>query len=281
MTAQRVIFVKLGGSLITDKSGHEVVRGDVLTRLASELRELEASFDGAVVLGHGSGSFGHAAATASDWPEPPRAPSPAAVSATQDAAGRLHREVLAALLGGGLRPFSLAPGSFMMSARGRVEDLLVDPLLRALRGGLLPVLMGDVVLDSEHRAEIFSTERVFLSVIPPLMARGVEVDGVYWLGNTDGVLDASGATVPRISKENARQVVDSLTGDASLASAPGAPVADVTGGMRHRLESALELCRLGIASCILNGAAPGALARAVAGEALPATRVESAELAAG
>jgi isopentenyl phosphate kinase len=43
--------------------------------------------------------------------------------------------------------------------------------------------------------------------------------------------------------------------------------------MRHRLESALALARLGVPSWIFSGAVPGRLARAVDGEQIPGTIV--------
>ncbi|MEW5988076.1 MAG: uridylate kinase, partial [Chloroflexota bacterium] len=57
------LFLKLGGSLITDKTGVEAVRPDVLARLAGEIQRAWASRPGLrLVIGHGSGSFGHVAA---------------------------------------------------------------------------------------------------------------------------------------------------------------------------------------------------------------------------
>ncbi|MFN3762874.1 MAG: hypothetical protein ACK4WK_06715, partial [Anaerolineae bacterium] len=57
------VFLKLGGSLITDKSSPYTPRPEVIRRLAEEVREaLEARPDLELVVGHGSGSFGHAAA---------------------------------------------------------------------------------------------------------------------------------------------------------------------------------------------------------------------------
>ena len=56
-------FLKLGGSLITDKNIEYTARVDTLRRIAEEIktaRELEPSLR--LVLGHGSGSFGHVAA---------------------------------------------------------------------------------------------------------------------------------------------------------------------------------------------------------------------------
>ena len=57
-SSMEVVLVKLGGSLITDKRQPETAREDVIERLAGELAELGQ--DGVrLVLGHGSGSFGH------------------------------------------------------------------------------------------------------------------------------------------------------------------------------------------------------------------------------
>src|SRR5919109_3509837 len=53
-------FVKLGGSVITDKTAQESPDLATIRRLATELRDARSSAPGLdVVLGHGSGSFGH------------------------------------------------------------------------------------------------------------------------------------------------------------------------------------------------------------------------------
>ena len=57
------IFLKLGGSLITDKTKVERVRHDVLTRLVEEVAQARRDHPALrLVLGQGSGSFGHVAA---------------------------------------------------------------------------------------------------------------------------------------------------------------------------------------------------------------------------
>ena len=54
------VYLKLGGSLITDKTRPETSRHDVIARLADEVRQaLDTRPDLSLVLGHGSGSFGH------------------------------------------------------------------------------------------------------------------------------------------------------------------------------------------------------------------------------
>jgi len=192
---------------------------------------------------------------------------------TQDAAARLHRKVVAALLEAGLAPFSLAPGSLMGSAAGSLASLNEGPLIQAIDSGLLPVLYGDVVLDTKRRAQIFSTEKVFLSIVPALLARGFEIPAAYWLGDTDGVLDGSGQTIAGIDRNSARQVLEALSDSRPAGHEGEGRVRDVTGGMRHRLESALALARLGVPSWIFSGVEPGRLAQAVRGEGVAGTFV--------
>src|SRR5262245_34803742 len=91
------ILLKLGGSLITDKRRPGVARPEVITRLAEEVARA-ARGPARLVVGHGSGSFGHVAAAryhlAKGLRETGQLPG---VSRTQARAGQLNRRVLAAL----------------------------------------------------------------------------------------------------------------------------------------------------------------------------------------
>lgn len=253
-----VLLVKWGGSLITDKTATEAVQDDVLRRLAAELGSVIESSGGRVILGHGSGSFGHAAAADGGWPAGGEAPSLETLSKTQDAAARLHRVVIAALLEAGMAPFSVAPGSFATAHGDGLAWFYSEPIERALSAGLLPVTFGDVILDAVGGARVLSTERAFLSIAPSLMARGYRLAGAYWLGVTDGILDSRGRTIPEIALDGSQSVAAGL-----LETGAGAGVRDVTGGMKHRLDSALELARIGVPSWILDGRSEGALERAL------------------
>ena len=54
-------LLKLGGSLITDKANAKTPRRETLSRIALEIAAYRryAGADGRLILGHGSGSFGH------------------------------------------------------------------------------------------------------------------------------------------------------------------------------------------------------------------------------
>jgi len=59
---RELTFIKLGGSLLTDKRQAGSFHAEVVGRLAGELEETARSSPGGLLVGHGSGSFGHATA---------------------------------------------------------------------------------------------------------------------------------------------------------------------------------------------------------------------------
>jgi isopentenyl phosphate kinase len=259
------ILIKLGGSLITEKSREETARPEVIRRLAAEIAALAASRPELLILGHGSGSFGHVAAKRFGIAQGIRdAGQLPGVSLTQQKAAALHRIVTAALSAAGAFPFSIAPSSCVVSAAGRPVELADEPLLLALGSGLLPVVYGDVVTDRDRGVSICSTERLFDLLARRLPERGIDVRRALWLGETDGVYDGQGVTIPRIAADSFAEARKAI----------GAPAGtDVTGGMLHRVETALGLARLGVRSWLLNGLRPGVLAAAVQGEEAGGTEV--------
>jgi isopentenyl phosphate kinase len=291
-----VTLLKLGGSLLTEKTAVDAIRPAVLARLAAEIAEaahagswtpaagtpgaagapgagagVAAPAGGrrtALVLAHGSGSFGHVAARrhgiAGGLREAGQLPG---VSLTQERAAALHWQVCAALAAAGLHPFSLAPSSSVVAAGGRPLGVALEPLLLAVAHGLLPVLYGDVVMDREQGVAICSTERLFELLARELPAHGVRVRRVLWLGETDGVYDAAGRTLERLGAGDLARH-EELRGAIG-----GAAGTDVTGGMLHRVETALALAARGIPSLIANGTTPGLLAAALRGEPVHGTEV--------
>lgn len=270
--ASEVVLVKLGGSLITEKAQVGVARRDDITRLAGEIARALPRLEARMVLGHGSGSFGHVAAhrsgIAAGFTSPHQLPG---IALTQDRAAALHRLVIEALLAAGLAPYSIVPSSSVVTrtstpagSDAEPADSYAEPLLRALEIGLLPVVYGDVVLDRDQGVAILSTEGALAWVAELLLAAGYRIRRVLWCGETDGFYDRSGQTVPHLAADASLAALDAIAD-------PAGP--DVTGGMRLRLATALRLARRGIPSLLLNGRTPGALEGALLGAALPGTEI--------
>jgi isopentenyl phosphate kinase len=234
----------------------------VISRLAAEIARATRDSSLRLIVGHGSGSFGHVAARESGIAAGLRSAGQLpGVSRTQERAAALHHLVIEALVEAGALPFSIAPSSCLVSEAGRPVAFAAEPLLLALDRGLLPVIYGDVVTDRAWGISIASTEKLF-----EILARtlGRPVRRALWLGETDGLWDDQGRTVPRLSAADFDRAAEAI----------GSPAgADVTGGMRHRVETALALARLGVPSLLANGLTPGLLERALRGEAVAGTEV--------
>lgn len=260
-----VVLVKLGGSLITDKTRPETARVEVIGRLAGEIAQVLDETSMPLIVGHGSGSFGHVAAAASGIHQGVQEPSQlAGVSATQGQAFELHRLVMTALRQAGVPVFSVVPSSCLVADGGHPDRVWPAPLLAVLELGMVPVVFGDVVMDRQWGASICSTESLFLALTPALGSHGIFVRRVVWLGGTDGVLDERGAAIAEIGLSEI---------DGMLAGLKGAAGTDVTGGIRHRLDAAGALARHGVASWIGDGGRVGALREGIEDTAGHGTRV--------
>jgi isopentenyl phosphate kinase len=257
-----LIFVKLGGSLITDKRASETARHDLVRQVAAEIAQaLQRDPSLRLVIGHGSGSFGHVFGqrygtragvhTPDQW---------YGFAATADAAARLNRIVVSALLAAGAPAWSIQPSATLRCRDGRVAAGPEETVALALGRGLVPVVYGDVALDSVRGGTIASTEEIFAPLVahlhPQRLVLAGEVDGIY---DADPLLHPSARRIDAITP---------ATLPALLAGLGGSHGVDVTGGMRAKVEQALAMVeanpRLEIVIC--SGLQPGSLAAALAGE---------------
>jgi isopentenyl phosphate kinase len=227
-----LIFLKLGGSLITDKTRPYTPRLEMLAKLATQISAaLQETPDLRLILGHGSGSFGHQAAS--------RFGTRDGVSGS-DAwrgfaevwymASALNRLVIEALRNAGLPAVTLAPISAVTARDGQVAAWDLNPLKAALANGLLPVLHGDVVFDEYRGGTILSTEDLFAH-----LARQLHPDRILLAGLEAGVWEDFPART-RLLREMTPKVFTHQSPD--LGSSIGA---DVTGGMRTKVTEMLAL----------------------------------------
>lgn len=251
------VLVKLGGSLITDKHRPDAARPAVIERLAAEVAAVRDRLQDGLILGHGSGSFGHVAAARHGLEQGLlRREQLPGIGRTQRRAAALHGIVVDALEAAGVSTFSVAPSSAMVGEGGEPGLACFEPVALALERGLVPVLYGDIVMDRQRGVSIFSTEIVFESLVRSLPELGWTVRRALWLGGTDGILDGRGVTIPEVGDD----------AGGLLRHAGEAVGTDVTGGMAHRARTALRLAGLGVESWIGDGTPPGGLRAALEGQ---------------
>jgi isopentenyl phosphate kinase len=264
------IFVKFGGSVITDKTRPETPRLDVITRLAGEVRQaLEARPDLSLLLSHGSGSFGHWVGLHYGTRDGVQGREAwvgyAQVAAT---AARLNRLVVDAFLLAGVPVLAVPPSASARCRNGVLIGLDILPVRRALDEKLVPLVNGDVALDETRGGTIVSTEQVL-----GYLAGHLRPERILLLGEAAGVYRTPDGTepdvIPHITPDNVKSLAASLGASRGI---------DVTGGMAGKVREMLNLVQdhPGLQVHILSGQEPGLLTRALLDPNLPSgTRIMS------
>ncbi|MEO8607645.1 MAG: isopentenyl phosphate kinase [Chloroflexota bacterium] len=258
-----LVLIKLGGSLITDKRVERSLRKTVVIQLADEIHSaLSVRPDLKIVIGHGSGSFGHFAAsqnntiagvhTEDQW---------RAFAHVATVAAELNYLVGELLVDAGLPVWRIQPSASALSKDGELDRLNIAPIQAALDHNLIPVVYGDVSLDELRGGTIISTEKIFHYV-----AYHLPVDQILLLGEVEGVYDVQGIVIPEITPSNYPAIQASLGGSAGV---------DVTGGMETKVSDMLSLVRakpnLGIR--IMDGKSEGLLESTLLGTTNPGTLI--------
>ena len=163
-SGQQLVFLKLGGSLITDKSAARTPRPEVLSRLAQEIAGArQANPALRLLLGHGSGSFGHVPARQYGTRQGVRSPGQwRGFAEVWREANALNRLVVDALYAAGIPVVAFPPSASVTACDGRLAAWDIAPLRAALAAGLLPVVQGDAIFDTALGGTILSTEEVFI-----------------------------------------------------------------------------------------------------------------------
>jgi len=248
----RPVVVKLGGSVITEKSRAFSVRRGTLARIA---RELSGSREGLVVV-HGGGSFGHPVAKRYGLAEGFRDRRQLrGLAETHMAMVRLNSEVVRAMISSGIPAVSVQPSACMTTRDGRIARAELSPLRRMLSLGLVPVLFGDVVPDERRGFSILSGDQIVAFLAVRLRARrvvvGADVDGVF---TADPRRNRDAELLRRVTPADLQRMRFS------------SPEVDVTGGMAAKLRELFYPASRGIHAEIVNATRPGVLARAIRGE---------------
>lgn len=226
-----LVFLKLGGSAITDKTRGATAREDVIHSIARQVREaLDHKPDLNILLGHGSGSFGHFTAKKFGYGEPGNW---LAYAETGASAARLNRLVADIFLAEGVSVVTMQPSASSRCHDGELVELAAGPVRTALEHGLLPLVYGDVAFDDTREMTIVSTEMIFAYLAPTLkpsriLLAGI-VDGAF---TADPLKDASARLIREITPANAAEVESQLRGSHGF---------DVTGGMINKVKTMLEL----------------------------------------
>ncbi len=260
-------FLKLGGSLITDKTRPYTPRLTMLDSLAMQIAvSIQENPEMQLILGHGSGSFGHQAASKFNTRLGVSGPEEwKGFAEVWYQASALNRMVVEALRKVKLPAVTLAPFPAITSHDGIINAWDLTPLKASLANGLLPLLHGDVVIDEARGGTILSTEDLFAYLAPQMQPKRILLAGLE-----KGVWK---------DFPNRTQLLREITPKTFIEQAPGLGLsggADVTGGMKSKVMEMLNLVEQvpDLDVLIFSGEEPDNILRALKGEN-PGTRLHS------
>ncbi|MDR3282971.1 MAG: isopentenyl phosphate kinase family protein [Candidatus Methanoplasma sp.] len=253
-----MILIKLGGSVITDKTQYRMFDRECASRLC---RELADSGKRAVIV-HGVGSFGHVVAKAHSLQDGfSGLPGQAFAAATvQHDVRDLNSMVVKELLSAGVLAFPVPPGSCFMMDGGVLDVKDAEVLTSAFRLGMTPVLFGDVVLDRRKGFGICSGDQIMEALCdvfdPEKVVFVSDIDGLY---DMDPKKHAAAKLIEEVTAESLERVDSKMSVD------------DVTGGVRGKMEAMLRISTPERECVLVNGAVPGRLRSLLKGERVIST----------
>lgn len=238
-----IVFVKLGGSVITDKSVPCTARPENIDALAKEFSQLwqETKEHTIYILGNGAGSFGHLPV------KEYRLREGFATERQQFGYAKVHHEVMRLnhMVIEALQKYNVPATSVMMNAgviaqSGEITLPEINPVEKMLDNGLVPCVFGDVVIDDVTGISIISTERWFEILLQNVNIRK-RTKRMLFVMDKPGVLDADGNVIETITQDNVQEILKSISNNDET---------DVTGGVVHKINTARNFLKHNIQTVI-------------------------------
>ena len=233
------LLLKLGGSVITDKSKTSTLRLDVLDRLCVELAEFMNLMPGArLVLSHGAGSFGHPQALQVDKLKKEGVFGDEFVGAEyvlRKSVRDLSTTVLKSLNKVGIEAELVHPSDFDHPRKWR------NKVLDVFGESKVPLFHGDYV-QADDGGKVVSTETLMHILLDENSQPLFKVDEIFFITDRDGVM-AGKQLLHEIRPSDVELWPNLHSADDKM---------DITGGMRSKVQAAFSFARFARAR-IANG----------------------------
>ena len=235
-----LIVLKIGGSVLTDKSRSSTARPEHIARIAAEIGQ---GLNSKLVLIHGAGSFGHHQAKEFGLKAGLNETSIKGIWPTHLAVKTLNGMIIDQLYQNGVYAVPIHPLSICVLKDGRLDSVCMDVIDELLSRGIVPVLHGDVAADRTRGIDILSGDQIIAALAKALNAKKVGIGT-----NVDGVYAKDFKIIEDISPSNIGIVKEALSGSGGV---------DVTGGMYGKITELMDLAASGIPSLVFNAEVPG------------------------
>jgi isopentenyl phosphate kinase len=253
-----MIIVKLGGSIITDKTKECTFKTDIMDSLAESIKKADQQ----LILVHGAGSFGHILAKEYDLNQGyKRFEQVKGFSLTHEKVQALNSLVLKSLQKYDIPAVSISPHSSVKLNDHKLEKIDYKIFEEYLQKQFTPVTFGDVVLDKKLGFSICSGDLLIEALAnhfkPEKIVFAIDEDGLY-------------TSNPKYDKK-AKLIKKTTLKELEMLSTELDKHADVTGGMGGKLETIKNIAKLGVNTVLLNGNKPDRLYKVLVGEETKST----------
>lgn len=253
-----LVVLKIGGSVITDKSKPFTYREETVKRIGTEVFRCWPT---SLIIIHGGGSFGHPIAKqyeiSKGYKELRQLEG---FVKTMQAMRELNSLVVKSLVEAGIGAVGMPASLLFVTRNGVIETALLDTLFAALDLGVIPVTCGDVVFDREKKFTVLSGDNIAVYLARRLRAKrlvfAIDVDGVYEISRETGD--------KKLLEELDRRKHSTLLYQEAD---------DVTGGLFNKVDEAFNAVNDGIEVLIVNGLVEGRVEAAVKGKPVKGTKL--------
>ncbi|WP_393971311.1 isopentenyl phosphate kinase [Oxyplasma meridianum] len=227
-----MLIIKLGGSVITDKSRYKTFRRETTTKIVDVITDLGEE----LILVHGGGSFGHIMAKRYGFPGQVDSKNERGVAIIHNDMGSLDQKLVELFHKKNHDIFPISPSSFI---NGEKKNLEIFKLL--VENHITPVTYGDVYFKSPDYVGIYSGDDLVLD-----LARVFKPERVIFISDIDGIFDKN----PKLYQH--AKLMKEVKSRANFEN----DTIDVTGGLGHKYEIMKQVKETGSEVFLLNGYFP-------------------------
>lgn len=220
-----MIIIKAGGSVITKKSGFMEIDKENIIKIVKLIKKLWTKKE-KILLVHGAGSFGHPYAKKYNLKgKIMDKKQKLGFAVTHYSCSLLSDYLIKELVNSDIPAIAIPPATAIEQKNGKIEksNSVID---KYLAQGFLPVLYGDMTLDSSLKGCVCSGDKVI-----SFFAKKMKPKKIILITDVDGVLDDKKKVIKKISKKNFSEISKFFY----------AREGDVTGSMKGKIQELLDL----------------------------------------
>lgn len=264
---KKIVILKLGGGLLTDKSKPFFIREDIAQSTVQQIIKANEK----LILVHGGGSFGHPLAMKYKISQGLNASVPNQIlglTETHQAMVKFNSFLTNLFLEREYPAFSVQSSSIFFQESQKISTHSVNIIEAALDLNILPILYGDIILDDKGSFSIMSGDQLIFKLCEKL--QNYNVTKVIFATETDGIfleVIEDGKEIIKLAPIINVNELESL----NLASL-GQKI-DVTGGIEGKINSIKKICKFNIPVQLINGLKEGYVFKSLKNKELNCTNI--------